>query len=141
MGTQAIPAPSAREKADAHDEFIKAVDEAIASLRAASKILQSGHRRPEQLAERERRLALNLYALPRLRGAQADLGEAWREEAACRGMDTSLWFAETASAQAAAKSICAGCPVNAECREFGKFEPSGIWGGLGVRERQRYRAR
>jgi WhiB family redox-sensing transcriptional regulator len=68
----------------------------------------------------------------------------WQLLAACRGMDSSLFFApdgERARARnrrnAKAKSICAGCPVLTDCRNYAiaSGEPSGIWGGLTEDER------
>lgn len=43
---------------------------------------------------------------------------------------------------AEARSMCAGCPIVAQCLEYGiKNEPDfGIWGGLTVKERDRIRA-
>lgn len=52
----------------------------------------------------------------------------WRLEAACRGRDTSLWFSRNVRDQAAAKAVCARCPVVAECGDAGRSE-QGIWGG------------
>lgn len=46
----------------------------------------------------------------------------WRELASCRDYDPELWFPlgnvwtpKQANRAAAAKAICAGCPVRAEC--------------------------
>lgn len=41
---------------------------------------------------------------------------------------------------AKAKTVCAGCPVLAECREFGMTQPEGIWGGTTATERREIRA-
>lgn len=62
--------------------------------------------------------------------------DAWRVRAACRGLWPRLFYSEDPADEAAAKSICAACPVAAECEEAGQGEP-GIWGGLTERERQR----
>src|SRR5699024_3664991 len=40
-----------------------------------------------------------------------------------------------------AKAVCAGCPVLAQCREYGMTEPHGVWGGLSAGERREIRAR
>src|SRR5699024_7243525 len=40
-----------------------------------------------------------------------------------------------------AKTVCASCPVIAQCREYGMSEPHGVWGGLSERERRDIRAR
>lgn len=68
--------------------------------------------------------------------------DAWRSLAACRGMETDLFYPEGRGRtlhdrEAVAKQICAGCPVAAHCRaaaaEHG--ERFGIWGGLTEDER------
>lgn len=43
----------------------------------------------------------------------------------------------------AAKQVCAGCPVRAECLAWALAtgEPYGVWGGLDPRERQKLRRR
>jgi WhiB family redox-sensing transcriptional regulator len=70
----------------------------------------------------------------------------WQMEAACRGMDSSLFFHpehERGSARAAreaqAKQICNRCPVLEPCRRhaLATQEPYGIWGGLTESERER----
>ena len=71
-------------------------------------------------------------------------GWDWQLLAACRGMDSSLFFApdgERARARnrriAMAKSICAGCPALTDCRNYAiaAGETCGIWGGLTEDER------
>jgi len=52
---------------------------------------------------------------------------AWLEQAACRGHDPEMWF-DPARYQDA-KKICNTCPVILRCREYGKREPDGVWGG------------
>jgi len=68
----------------------------------------------------------------------------WQLAAACRGLDSSLFFppdGERARARARrialAKSICAGCPVLTDCRSYAVAagETCGIWGGLTEDER------
>jgi WhiB family redox-sensing transcriptional regulator len=67
----------------------------------------------------------------------------WHKQAACRGLDQSLWFPEPGrrGQNAAARAICEGCPVQAECREWAieHGENDGIWGGLNVSDRMRIR--
>lgn len=36
-----------------------------------------------------------------------------------------------------AKTICAGCPVQADCLVAGMSEDYGIWGGLSPKQRKR----
>lgn len=70
----------------------------------------------------------------------------WKADAACRGMDPSLFFFDednhwTPEGVAQAKRVCEGCPVIAECREYGLAEKFGIFGGLTERERRWIRRR
>ena len=73
---------------------------------------------------------------------------AWREHAACRDLDTGLFFpageGEASADQVeAAKAVCAACPVRAECLSFAlqTRQEAGIWGGLTEEERRRHRRR
>jgi len=68
----------------------------------------------------------------------------WQLDAACRGGDTEQFFhpenergPRRAAREAAAKAICAQCPVIRECASYAlrTREPYGIWGGLGESER------
>jgi WhiB family redox-sensing transcriptional regulator len=79
----------------------------------------------------------------RLPGPNTDFWD-WQMDGACRGEDPRLFFhpegerGEAREArQAAAKSICAGCPVIDECASHALAvrEPYGIWGGLSEDER------
>ena len=70
---------------------------------------------------------------------QTDIG-GWVEAAACRGAGPRLWFPDDNGISVeskAAKAICAECPVQVDCREYGiEHEPKhGIWGGLAAKER------
>jgi WhiB family transcriptional regulator, redox-sensing transcriptional regulator len=69
----------------------------------------------------------------------------WQMEAACRGMDSALFFhpeKERGSARAAreegAKQVCRRCPVIEPCRRhaLAAQEPYGVWGGLSESERE-----
>lgn len=71
--------------------------------------------------------------------------QAWRDRAACKGADLSLFFPseEGGTAQAAkARAICASCPVMAECRQYALGSPErwGIWAGMTERDRRRPRS-
>lgn len=78
-------------------------------------------------------------------------GDAWEQAAACRGADASLFFGpnrfepkrERDGREAAAKEICAACPVSDPCRESAIVhgEAFGVWGGLGEVERRAIIAR
>jgi WhiB family redox-sensing transcriptional regulator len=64
---------------------------------------------------------------------------AWQRDAACRNLGSSLFFgpdgeraATRRRRQAAAKEICARCPVQMPCALFALAtrQPYGVWGGL-----------
>jgi WhiB family transcriptional regulator, redox-sensing transcriptional regulator len=78
----------------------------------------------------------------------------WRTAAACRHADADVFFPEgdpsvpaVAAQVAEALSVCAGCPVRTQCRDFalGTRQKWGVWGGTTEDERsnaaQRERAR
>ncbi len=74
-------------------------------------------------------------------GAAGSLSQRWRDRAACRGADPGLFFPPGdagRNAAKAAKAICAGCPVTAECLRHALSFPerSGVWAGLAERERR-----
>jgi len=67
----------------------------------------------------------------------------WRDEAACRDEDAELFFpigttGVALEQVAAAKRICARCPVQEDCLEFAlaSNQEAGIWGGLTEDERR-----
>jgi WhiB family redox-sensing transcriptional regulator len=81
----------------------------------------------------------------RLPGPNADLWD-WQLLAACRGVDSSLFFhpeGERGAARSArensAKEVCMRCPVRAECaaHALSTREPYGVWGGFTESERLR----
>lgn len=72
----------------------------------------------------------------------------WRERAACRGTDTEAFYlpdrmraAKARAHEAAAKAICADCPVMWQCRDWAlrTNEQWGVWGGLTSAERNAIR--
>ncbi|WP_062207394.1 WhiB family transcriptional regulator [Streptomyces sp. NBRC 109706] len=80
----------------------------------------------------------------RLPGPNADLWD-WQLMAACRGVDSSLFFhpegergAARSAREEAAKEVCARCPVRTECaaHALSVREPYGVWGGLTEDERE-----
>lgn len=62
----------------------------------------------------------------------------WMADAACRGMDTELFYPGRGESTAEAKAVCAACTVTDECRlsALVEREKFGIWGGLSERERR-----
>ena len=82
----------------------------------------------------------------RLPGPNADLWD-WQMAGACRGEDPSLFFhpeGERGPArenrEAAAKAVCATCPVLAECaaHALAVREPYGVWGGMSEDDREAF---
>lgn len=72
--------------------------------------------------------------------------ENWRKDAACRpgtGVDPRIFFPGPSdfADRAAARALCAGCPVREPCLEANLAEQDGIWGGTTERERRALRAR
>ena len=57
----------------------------------------------------------------------------WRALAACRAADPDLFFPARAGTDiSAAKAVCAGCPVRAECNDFAEAtkQAYGVWAGV-----------
>lgn len=67
----------------------------------------------------------------------------WRQGAACRDLDTAVFFPETEGGVATAKAVCATCPVRDACLDFALItrQDDGVWGGLDENERRRVRRR
>lgn len=69
---------------------------------------------------------------------------SWQDAAACNGLDTELFYDTHNRAQAAAKAVCALCPVAAECHNTWltmdrHARSHGIWFGTTPHERERRR--
>jgi WhiB family redox-sensing transcriptional regulator len=72
----------------------------------------------------------------------------WWSLAACQSVDPDLFFPMSTTNPsraevAAAKTVCARCPVQAECLEYalGAGQLHGIWGGMNEEERRLLRQR
>ena len=70
----------------------------------------------------------------------------WREEAACSGLDTRLFFPASEDDQVQltlARQVCATCPVQESCLAYAieSRQTVGIWGGATTHERRRLRRR
>ena len=70
----------------------------------------------------------------------------WRNDAACRDTDPSLFFPVGQTGPAIehiknAKAVCDSCAVQVECLEFALMtnQDAGIWGGLTEDERRQIR--
>lgn len=73
--------------------------------------------------------------LDALEHADTDLG--WQERGRCAGTDPEIFFPEKGGSTAAAKSVCRGCLVRAECLMYAlDHGERGIWGGMSERERR-----
>jgi WhiB family redox-sensing transcriptional regulator len=81
----------------------------------------------------------------RLPGPIADVWD-WQLLGACRGADSARFFhpdgergASRGRREAAAKAVCASCPVRRECaaHALATREPYGVWGGFTEAERLR----
>lgn len=73
-------------------------------------------------------------------------GQEWRELAACAGREDDLFFPANEAEKTfvnAAKAVCAGCPVQAECLAYAieTGQTEGIWGGMTSTERRTERRR
>ena len=57
--------------------------------------------------------------------------QSWRRQAACRGVDTDLFYADRGENATAAKAVCSGCPVAAQCADYAITANirTGVWGG------------
>ena len=65
--------------------------------------------------------------------------QSWRQHARCLGADSETFHPPSDEGAAAAKAICAVCPVREPCLEYAitAREQQGVWGGLTERERRR----
>ena len=104
------------------------------SARAAAEGLCEDHVAEQS---RRRRAALVGGSLGRTLVAH-DPDPSWRARAACRGLDPAMFFPEVGENTAAAKAVCAQCPVSRECLDFAlaNTETEGVWGGTTPRARR-----
>lgn len=72
----------------------------------------------------------------------SSVSSVWRDRAACRGLDTTMFFPQQGESVVEARAVCATCPVRAECAGFALVSGQrfGIWGGETERDRRRVRA-
>ena len=76
-------------------------------------------------------------------GVKVKVQTSWREQAACKGQDTAVFFPASDAEAGPAKAICATCPVRDLCLEWAlaTHQEDGVWGGLTDNERRRLRRR
>ena len=62
----------------------------------------------------------------------------WHAEAACRGMDSAIFFPERGVTAAKARAVCATCSVAVQCHASAVAnDEAGVWAGTSERERRR----
>lgn len=71
-------------------------------------------------------------------GLESDPADDFRDRGLCAETDPEAFFPEKGGSTRAAKAICRGCEVRAECLQYAldNDERFGIWGGLSERERR-----
>ncbi len=64
---------------------------------------------------------------------------AWRQRAACRGVDPDIFYPVSDEEAEEAKGVCRACTVREACLEYAlaNRERDGVWGGATERERRR----
>jgi WhiB family redox-sensing transcriptional regulator len=64
---------------------------------------------------------------------------AWRQRAACVGVEPEIFYPVSEDDADQAKAVCAQCEVREACLEFAlaNRERDGVWGGATERERRR----
>ncbi len=99
---------------------------------------------PAAVLARKRERDRRATAARRARGREPFAGAMALPGAACRGADPDLFFPAPGDAEteAAAVTICAGCPVRAACyaRAVQNGERYGVWGGINLEQAPRPRA-
>ena len=74
-----------------------------------------------------------------------EAADGWRSRSACRGLPSNMFVSSdmTRAEELAAKRICAGCVVVANCLSYAMVNSVqlGIWGGLTPDERRPMRRR
>jgi WhiB family redox-sensing transcriptional regulator len=78
---------------------------------------------------------MNVYTEPLL------TPEPWTRQALCAQTDPEAFFPEPGEVGRAARKVCAACDVRDACLDYAirTNQTDGIWGGLGVKARNRLR--
>lgn len=82
-----------------------------------------------------RKTSISIYKI------RPKLDEDWRNHAACKGEDSSIFYLEDGQRPSKKlRDMCANCQVRVECLHYAikNNEQYGIWGGLGHRKRLEY---
>jgi len=63
----------------------------------------------------------------------------WKNQAACRGVDPTIFYPVTEEEAESAKAVCGQCSVRQGCLDYALSyrERDGVWGGATERERRR----
>jgi WhiB family redox-sensing transcriptional regulator len=68
---------------------------------------------------------------------------SWREQAACKGAETSIFFPKRGEKLDRAMEFCNRCPVRPQCLDeamsVGAESAVGVWGGTSERRRDQLR--
>lgn len=64
---------------------------------------------------------------------------AWRQRAACQGIESEIFYPSGEDEIERARGICVACPVRQPCLEYAlaNRERDGIWGGATEKDRRR----
>lgn len=71
-------------------------------------------------------------------GAMGVAAPDWVSDAACKGMDASLFFPERGEGVSQIRAVCRTCPVAQRCLDYAleNNEKHGVWGGTSERRRR-----
>ena len=68
-----------------------------------------------------------------------EMQDLWERQAACKGLDPTIFYPVSEEEALQAKAVCDACSVQEVCLEYalGERERDGVWGGATERERRR----
>lgn len=64
--------------------------------------------------------------------------QSWFKNAACKDMNSNLFFSQRGESTEPAKLICQKCPVKEPCLDYAlaNNETIGVWGGMSRKQRR-----
>lgn len=91
----------------------------------------------ESRADEAQLLMAGIFDLGYAKKTAAEL--RWQEFALCAQTDPDIFFPEKGGSIAPATSVCASCPVQADCLEYAITHDirHGIWGGMSDNDRRK----
>ncbi len=98
---------------------------------------------PVVLPEPERRPKVTVIGASSIQLPEAALPMGpWVADAACRGINTNLFYPERGEPTRHALEVCKPCTVKADCLQYSidNSERWGVWGGMTERQRRRIRS-